>query len=116
MTRHRPDHSDGRSDFLPPYCPELKPIERVWKLARRNCLHNRYFSDLSDLIEVVENQSEQWRKGNTTLHCLCAEIYDAMLNRRNRAANGDRDRPTARLNDCSVHGCSGCSCISDNAV
>jgi hypothetical protein len=30
-------------DFLPPYSPELNPIERVWKLTRRLCLHNRYF-------------------------------------------------------------------------
>ena len=28
-------------DFLPPYSPELNPIERVWKLTRR-LLHNRY--------------------------------------------------------------------------
>ena len=49
-------------DFLPPYSPELKPIERVWKLTRRNCLHNRYFSQLSDLVEDVENQFNQWRK------------------------------------------------------
>jgi hypothetical protein len=27
-------------DFLPPYSPELNPIERVWKLTRRLCLHN----------------------------------------------------------------------------
>ena len=30
-------------DYLPPYSPELNPIERVWKLTRRQCLHNRYF-------------------------------------------------------------------------
>lgn len=27
-------------DFLPPYSPDLKPIERVWKLTRR-CLHTQ---------------------------------------------------------------------------
>ena len=32
-------------DFLPPYSPELDPIERVWKLTRRLCLHNRYFTN-----------------------------------------------------------------------
>src|SRR4029077_6092951 len=30
-------------DFLPPYSPELNPIERVWKLTRRPCLLNVYF-------------------------------------------------------------------------
>jgi len=26
--------------FLPPYSPQLAPIERVWKLARRLAMHN----------------------------------------------------------------------------
>jgi transposase len=28
-------------DFLPPYSPELNPVERVWKLTRRLCLHTQ---------------------------------------------------------------------------
>jgi transposase len=60
--------------FLPPYSPELNPIERVWKLARRLCLHNRYFESLADLINDVEDQFERWRRGNTTLRRLCANI------------------------------------------
>lgn len=35
--------------FLPPYSPELNPIERVWKLVRKHATHNRYFEMLSDL-------------------------------------------------------------------
>ena len=30
-------------DDLPPYRPDLNPIERVGKLARRQCLNNQYF-------------------------------------------------------------------------
>src|SRR5262249_50083746 len=37
-------------DFLPPYSPELNPIERVWKLTRRLCLHNRYFAFLDSVV------------------------------------------------------------------
>jgi transposase len=54
-------------DYLPPYSPELNPIERVWKLARRQCLHNRYFPVLEEVVAVVETQLENWRKGNETL-------------------------------------------------
>ena len=43
-------------DFLPPYSPELNPIERVWKLSRRLCLHNCYFDALDDVIKTVEEQ------------------------------------------------------------
>ena len=41
-------------DFLPPYSPDLNPIERAWKLTRRLCTHNRYFPDLEDLIDAVQ--------------------------------------------------------------
>ena len=59
-------------DFLPPYSPELNPIERVWKLTRRKCLHNQSFCRLDQVIEVVEQQFELWTKANSTLRQLCA--------------------------------------------
>ena len=59
-------------DFLPPYSPELNPIERVWKLTRRNCLHNRYFECLDTVITAVEEQFETWTKRNDVLRRLCA--------------------------------------------
>jgi transposase len=46
-------------DYLPPYSPELNPIERVWKLTRRRCLHNRYFSQLDEVITAVEAEVDQ---------------------------------------------------------
>ena len=59
-------------DYLPPYSPELNPIERVWKLTRRQCLHNRYFSLLDEVIDAVESQFATWTSGNKTLRRLCA--------------------------------------------
>lgn len=59
-------------DFLPPYSPELNPIERVWKLTRRLCLHNQYFPTLDNVISVVETQFAFWHHGNDTLRKLCA--------------------------------------------
>jgi transposase len=59
-------------DFLPPYSPELNPIERVWKLTRRLCLHNRYFGFLETVIEAVEKQFADWTQPNDTLRRLCA--------------------------------------------
>ena len=61
-----------RLDFLPPYSPELNPIERVWKLTRRQCLHNRYFSTLEQVFNTVENKFAEWASGNPTLQTLCA--------------------------------------------
>ena len=59
-------------DFLPPYSPQLNPIERVWKLTRRLCLHNRYFGFLDGVVEAVEEQFAEWAKSNETLRRICA--------------------------------------------
>ena len=58
-------------DFLPPYSPELNPIERVWKRTRRNCLHNAYFPRLALVAESVEKQFVRWSEPNAELAQLC---------------------------------------------
>ena len=59
-------------DFLPPYSPELNSIERIWKLTRRLCCHNRYFPTLEELVETVFNKFHSWYQPNDTLRRLCA--------------------------------------------
>ena len=61
-----------RLDFLPTYSPDLNPAERVWKLTRRLCTHNRYFPELEHLVDAVTGQFELWEKPNETLRRLCA--------------------------------------------
>ena len=58
--------------FMPPYIPELNPIERVWKLTRRMATHNRYFPTLDSFPVAVESVFDPWRTGNATLKRLCA--------------------------------------------
>lgn len=57
--------------YLPPYSPELNPIERAWKLTRRLCTHNRYFPELSMVSDAVAEQFRAWRRPNATLRRLC---------------------------------------------
>lgn len=61
-------------DFLPPYSPELNPIERVWKLTRRMATHNRYFPTLEDIVNAVSHQVDLWAKPNPVLKRLCCII------------------------------------------
>jgi transposase len=63
-----------RLDFLPPYSPDLNPVERVWKLTRRLCTHNVYFETLESLIDVVQEQFAWWFQPNLQLRRLCAII------------------------------------------
>jgi transposase len=58
--------------FLPPYSPQLNPIERVWKLLRRLWLHNRYFPTLAELVRIVDAQFAAWARPNTALRRLCS--------------------------------------------
>lgn len=60
--------------FLPPYSPQLAPIERVWKLVRRIATHNRYFATLAEVLEAVETCFDRWRKSNSVLRRLCGII------------------------------------------
>jgi transposase len=57
--------------FLPPYSPQLAPIERVWKLTRRLATHNRYFATLAEVLNAVNACFDRWRKPNKVLHRLC---------------------------------------------
>lgn len=61
-----------RLDFLPPYSPELNPIERVWKLTRRLSIHNRYFDSMAAVVNSVEREFTKWHSPNETLRRLCA--------------------------------------------
>ena len=60
--------------FLPPYSPALNPIERVWKLTRRNKTHNQYFPALDCLIKSVKEQLNIWGVPNKVLYRLCCII------------------------------------------
>jgi transposase len=57
--------------FLPPYSPQLAPIERVRKLARRLATHNRYFATLPEVLAAVDACFDRWLKPNRVLRRLC---------------------------------------------
>ena len=40
---------------LPPYSPDLNPIEQVWRITRRECTHNKYFKTLQALKDSLLN-------------------------------------------------------------
>jgi transposase len=60
--------------FLPPYSPDLNNIERVWKLTRRICTHNKYFATIDELLNVVKRLMKIWTRPNELLRKLCCII------------------------------------------
>jgi len=60
--------------FLPPYSPELNPIERVWRITRRQVTHNRYFESTDQLNTALTSYFARWEQPNSALKALCAHI------------------------------------------
>jgi len=46
-------HSKIEMRFLPPYSPNLNPIERLWKLMNEKVLYNKYYEKFSDFKNTV---------------------------------------------------------------
>jgi transposase len=60
--------------FLPPYSPDLNPIEMLWKKTRRNVTHNRFFNSLQKLCYDLKQYWMQFDKPNDELMKLSAFI------------------------------------------
>jgi transposase len=60
--------------FLPPYSPQLAPIERPWKLACRLATHNQFFATLDDLLTAISTCFDRWKTHNSVLRRLCGII------------------------------------------
>ena len=58
--------------FLPPYSPELNPIERVWRITRRERTHNRFFEKLTVLKTVLTSYFDKFKAPNEKLRTLCS--------------------------------------------
>ena len=57
---------------LPPYSPDLNPIEQVWRKTRIEKTHNRFFSAISKLINVLDDYFAQFFMPNDQLKSLCS--------------------------------------------
>ena len=59
-------------EMLPPYSPDLNPIEQVWRITRRENTHNVFFSSLAMLESTVDRAFDEWNKPNEQLRKLCS--------------------------------------------
>jgi transposase-like protein len=58
--------------MLPPYSPELNPVENLWDELREKLFHNRVFDSLDVLENHLEAAMREWKKtvnaSNLSLH------------------------------------------------
>jgi transposase len=45
--------------FLPPYSPELNPVEMIWKLIRTKHFNNRIFDTLNDVEKQLSRSLKE---------------------------------------------------------
>jgi putative transposase len=62
--------------FLPPYSPDLNPIERVWWLMRKQITHNRWLKTMEQRVEEFEKWCSKTQPKQITRICnLIENIY-----------------------------------------
>lgn len=57
---------------LPPYSPDLNPIEQVWRITRRENTHNVFFASCQELQEKIDTAFSSWSHPNQQLASLCS--------------------------------------------
>jgi transposase len=71
-----PEYADIRARMtiinLPPYSPDLNPIEQVWRKTRREITHNRYFKNVNELKTKLDNYFDGFKEPNEELKSLCS--------------------------------------------
>ena len=62
--------------YLPPYSPDLNPIEQVWRLTRCDAAHNIFFRDVHKLEQAVDDYYSLFTVPNIWLKSLCSFNFD----------------------------------------
>lgn len=61
--------------FLPPYCPNLNLIERLWKYFRKEVLYNMYYEKFSDFKLACHNFFDSMKEHSKALRTLLIEKF-----------------------------------------
>lgn len=61
--------------YLPPYSPELNPVERAWWYMRKKITHNRYVKSLKERKVAFWKMFSNFQKPNEELLNVCVINY-----------------------------------------
>ena len=60
---------------LPPYSPELNPVERIWHYLRSHWLANSVFRSLADIMDACEMAWNRFATDHRLIRSLCAVAW-----------------------------------------
>jgi DDE superfamily endonuclease len=64
---------------LPPYSPELNPVERIWHYLRSHWLANSVFPSLAHIIDACEIAWNRFANNHALVRSLCAVAWAPAL-------------------------------------
>lgn len=64
--------------YLPPYSPNLNPIERLWKFFKRKVLYNKYYKIKADFENACTNFFRYIRKYRAELATLLTDNFEVL--------------------------------------
>jgi len=57
--------------YLPPYSPELNPVERLWQWLKRHSLRNQFHTSLESVMDAVQQCFQQTTPAFLESLCRC---------------------------------------------
>ena len=66
--------SNIKIEFLPPYSPELNPVEKLWQWLRRHICRNRWFESEKKLMDVLSEAFQRLPRQLLTSLCHCSYL------------------------------------------
>ncbi len=75
---HRSKELNFTPYFLPPYCPNLNLIERLWKFMKATIIHNEYYEKFSEFLQAVLNFCGNLEKYSEDLQSLMNQKFEIL--------------------------------------
>ena len=72
------DGKNVRVHFLPPYSPNLNPIERLWLFFKKKVLYNRYFVEFREFVQECKNFFRRRKRYLPELRTLITENFQLL--------------------------------------
>ncbi|MDP1772103.1 MAG: transposase, partial [Methylobacter sp.] len=63
---------------LPPYSPELNPVEQIWQQLRQSDWANRCFKNYDDIVDVCCQAWHAFANQPDTIRNLCSRKWALM--------------------------------------
>lgn len=60
--------------FLPPYSPELNPVEKLWWWLRKERIHNKVFKTLNAIMDSLEMEFRNLTPDILSSLCRCSYL------------------------------------------